>query len=342
MVSGLIEGCLGLLAPWWRKLFPPITSACVIVTIGISLVKTGVNQLAGANAADAGSWPHLLVGCITIAVCIVAEINLKGIWKQLNILGGLLAGYVTACIITFGGWATLVDFATLKQNVASQGLISLPKLCPYPPTFNLASILVFTIVCLASAAETIGATDAVCHSCFKRSATDREIAGSVSCDGFANSLVSALLGCLPVTTYSQNVGILAMTKIVNLGVIATGAGILIVAGLVPPFGAFLASFPPCVFGGCLVIVFGSIVVAGIGMIAAAGLTPRNYMIAALSLSIGMGASETPALFSHCGPLLRDLFSSNPIVLVFVLSFFLALVLPKSMDKEAPNSTTAQD
>lgn len=166
----------------------------------------------------------------------------------------------------------------------------------------------------------------------KREITEREITGSLACDGYASAF-SSLLGCPPVTSFSQNVGLIAMTKVVNRFTIMTGAICMILAGLLPPVGNFFASLPESVLGGCTLMMFGTILTSGVEMIAKAGFTQRNITIAALSLSIGIGftaASETEIW--HIFPeILQSVFSANVVAVVFVVSIILNLTLPKNME-----------
>lgn len=159
-----------------------------------------------------------------------------------------------------------------------------------------------------------------------------EISGSLACDGFASS-ISALFGCPPVTSFSQNVGLIAMTKVVNRFTIMTGAVCMILAGLLPPVGNFFASLPESVLGGCTIMMFGTILFSGVQMLAKAGFNQRNTVIASLSLSIGIGftATSETGLWQHAPEIVQSVFASNVVAVVFVVSIFLNLVLPKDME-----------
>mgnify|MGYP000300762489 FL=1 len=187
---------------------------------------------------------------------------------------------------------------------------------------------------MVSAAETIGDTSAVVAKGLDREITEREISGSLACDGFASS-ITGIFGCPPVTSFSQNVGLVAMTKVVNRFTIMTGAMFMILAGFVPPIGAFFSSIPESVLGGCTLMMFGTIVVSGIEMLARAGFTQRNIIIIALSLAIGIGfTSVTEAeIWAIFPKMIQDIFSGNCVAVVFVVSIILNLVLPKNMEIE---------
>ena len=320
--GGIFEGIIGLFAKYWRKIIAPIVAASVVTAIGYSLFTVGARSFGGGYSEDFGSAQNLLLGTITLVVCLGWNILAKGYLKQLSVLAGLIVGYIAA--ICMGK----VDLSV----IFSEGFISLPRLLPYTPEFNIGAIFSVSIIFMVSAAETIGDTTAMVSGGLGREIKSEEISGSLACDGFA-SAISALFGCPPVTSFSQNVGLINMTKVVNRFTIATGAGCMILAGLFPPIGNFFASLPESVLGGCTVMMFGTIMVSGIEMLSKAGFTQRNITIAALSLSIGIGftaASETD-LWHIFPDVIQSVFSANVVAVVFVVSIVLNLVLPKNLE-----------
>ena len=188
------------------------------------------------------------------------------------------------------------------------------------------------LIVLVSATETIGDTSALAATGLDREATEEEISGSIACDGFISS-ISALFGCMPITSFSQNVGLVAMTKVVNRFAILMGALIMIMAGLFPIFGNILSTLPEPVLGGCTLIMFGSIVVSGIHMMAECGYNQRNMLIAALSLSVGIGFTQVPDIFLIFPEVIKNVFAENCVAVVFLTAVILNLVLPKSMETE---------
>lgn len=321
IVGGIIEGLLGLFAKYWRKIIAPIVSACVVTAIGFSLLSVGANSFAGgAGSADFGSAQNWILGTITLVCCILFNIFAKGHLKQLSVLFGLVVGYIVA--ICMGK----VDFSAL-EGVA---VVSLPKLMPYKPVFNLSAIVSVTMIFLVSATETIGDTSAMTNTVLGREATEKEISGSLACDGLISSL-SACFGCLPITSFSQNVGLLAMTKVINRFCLATGAGILILAGIFPAFGAILATLPEAVLGGCTIMMFGNIVISGLQMIGSCGFSQRNITIAALSLSIGLGFTQVPEIFNIFPDIVRTIFAENCVAVVFLTAIIMNLIMPRDKD-----------
>lgn len=324
MIGGIMEGTLGLLAKYWRKIITPVVAASVVTSIGFSLFTVGARSFGGGYNEDFGSAQNLLLGTITLAVCLLWNVLSKGYLKQLSVLAGLVVGYIIAIFMG------KVDLG----SILSGGLISLPHLLPVKPEFHAGAIVSTCIIFLVSAAETIGDTSALVSSGLDREITGKEISGSLACDGYA-STISSLFGCPPVTSFSQNVGLVAMTKVVNRFTIMTGAVCMILAGLLPPIGNFFASLPDSVVGGCTIMMFGSILTSGVQMIASCGFSQRNITIVFLSLAVGIGfttASES-GIWDIFPSIIQSVFAENVVAVVFIISIVLSCILPENMDIE---------
>lgn len=327
LVGGIFEGGLGLLAKYWKKIITPIVAASVVTSIGFSLFSVGTRSFGGGYTDSFGSAENLILGTVTLAACLLFNIFAKGYKKQLSVLFGLFVGYVLAIFMG------KVDLSVIM----SEGLIALPHLLPFKPEFHLGAIIGVAVIFLVSAAETIGDTSALVNSGLNREVSEKEISGSLACDGFCSS-ISSLFGCPPITSFSQNIGLINMTGVVNRFTIATGAICMILAGLLPPIGNFFATLPESVLGGCTIMMFGTILTSGIQMISKAGFNQRNVTIVALSLAVGIGfTSGTEADIWHIFPqIVQDVFAGNCVAVVFVVSIVLSLILPKDMEikKEA--------
>lgn len=322
LVGGIFEGTLGLFAKYWRKIISPIVAASVVTAIGFSLFTVGARSFGGGYSEDFGSVQNLIIAGVTLLTCLAWNIFAKGYIRQLSVLAGLIVGYLVALL--FGK----VDLSM----IFSGGFIALPHLLPFKPEFNMGAIASVAIIFIVSSAETIGDTSAMVASGLNRDITDEEISGSLACDGYA-SAISSLFGCPPVTSFSQNVGLIAMTKVVNRYTIATGAVCMLLAGLLPPIGNFFASLPDAVLGGCTIMMFGTILTSGMEMIAKCGFTQRNITIVSLSLAIGIGfttASEV-GIWTAFPEAVQTVFASNVVAVVFVMSIVLNLILPKDME-----------
>ena len=318
IVGGVVEGCLGLFPNKWTKLIPHIVAATVVTAIGFSLLPIGANSFAGGQgAADFGSWQNWVVGTVTLLTCLIAQMINHQMVRSLSVLIGLIVGYLLALCMG------MVDFSGLRDV----SIVSLPTLLPFTPEFHLDTILAIVCVYLVSATETIGDTSAICSGALGRNVHEKEMGASVACDGFV-SVIAGLFGCTPITSFSQNVGLSAMTKVVNRFAIATGACILILGGLFPLVGSLLATIPQAVLGGCTIMMFGSILFAGFQMMARCGFSQRNMIIVSLSLSVGLGFTSVTQLFSIFPQIVQTVFAENCVAVVFLLAVILNLVLPK--------------
>ena len=318
IIGGLVEGFLGLFVKYWIKLIPHVVSATVVTAIGFSLLPIGANSFAGGvGAADFGSLNNWIVGSVTLLACLLCQVFAKGFLRSLSVLVGLLVGYVLACCLG------MVDFS----GIAGQSIIALPRLLPFTPEFNIGAILSVVAVYLVSATETIGDTSALCNSALHRDPETKEMGSAICCDGFVSS-VSGIFGCTPITSFSQNVGLAAISGVVNRFTIAIGAVVMILGGVFPVVGYTLTTIPQAVLGGCTIMMFGSILFAGFGMMSRAGFSQRNMVIVSLSLSIGLGFTQATGMFAIFPEIIRTVFAENCVAVVFLLAVILNLVLPK--------------
>ena len=331
IMGGVFEGLVGLSSKYWKRFLTPVVSACVVIAIGLSLLSVGMDSWGGGSGVeDFGAWYHLLVGTFTLIVCLVSRYRLKGVYKNLNILIGLIFGYVLAVIFTVAGIAPMVNFSGISKTISEVGVFSIPKLVfftSHKPVFDLGAFFTIAIVYLVSAAETTGATTALCTGALDRDIKMEELRGSLAVDGFS-SAISGCFGCLPLTSFSQNVGLVTMTKVINRFTIFMGALILILASLFPPLGAFFNSLPQSVLGGCTVMMFGSIMYEGIKMLKECRFDDRTMLIVSLAFCVGVGVTQTSANFFAAFPqVVGDIFNGNAVAGVFVVSLLLSLFLP---------------
>ena len=323
LVGGLFEGILGLTVRYWRKLMSPIVSAVVVTGIGLSLLSTAARSFGGGYVEDFGSLPNIVIGFVTLQVCLRWMVLVKGRKRQLSILVGLAAGYVTALL--FGK----VSFSGLLEGC----WLALPRVLTYKPMFRLDTILSVCIIYLVSATETIGDASAVTGGALHRDLSKDEATGVLTVDGLG-SLLSGLLGGTPVTSYSENVGLTIMTKVVNRNVARAGGAIMVLIGFFPPVGRFIGTIPKPVIGGILLMVLGQILVSGFEMIAEAGFTSRNKLITAISLSVAIGftASTEVGIWDSFQLAIQTIFSQNVVAVIFAVALIMSLILPKDMEE----------
>lgn len=322
IAGGAFEGILGLTARYWKKVISPIVSATVVTGIGLSLLSVAARNFGGGYTDEFGSVSNLVIGSITFFVCIMWTVLTKGRKRQLSILIGLIAGYIAALFLG------KVDFTTMK----GARLFALPEILPFKPVFRVDAIVSICIIHMISATETLGDVTALVSGALHREVSQDEVRGAIAADGFS-SMLGGFVGVPPVTSYSENIGLTILTKVINRNVARIGAAIMIICGLFPPVSAFVQTVPSAVMGGILLVVLGQILVAGFQMISEAGFTARNKLIVALSLVIGIGftASSEAGIWASFPITVQSIFSQNVVAVIFVISFVLNLILPQNLD-----------
>ncbi|MBC5996886.1 purine permease [Romboutsia ilealis] len=321
LVGSIIEMFLGFFIKPLKKLFPPIVTSLVVVSIGLSLLPVGIKYFGGgAGASDFGSWQHLLLGT-TVIISILILKQFKGFLGESSILIGIIIGYILS--ITLG----MVDFTQVKEAA----WISLPKPFAVGLEFNIEAIIAMTIMFIATTVETIGDISAIANGGLDREATDSELSGGVVADGVA-SFIGSIFGILPNTSFSQNVGLVAVTKVVNKFVIMTGAIFLILCGFCPKLSAVFSVMPQSVLGGAAVIMFAMIFVSGLQSLARERIDGRNGLIIALAIGIGVGIGNVPEVLDQMPTWVSNIFAQNGIIMTFVIATILNLILPKDIEE----------
>ena len=337
IVGGLFETVLGFFIRSLRKLFPPVVTGTVVLTIGLSLIPVGVKSFAGgAGAADFGSLENLLIAFSVMLVIIVVQHATKGILSTSSVLVGIAFGYVLCAVlalilpktgVTEDGVEYTKAWVIQWSQIGSAGWVSIPKLMPVTPIFRLSAIIPMLILFVVTTVETIGDTSACIEGGMDREATDKELSGSITCDGLGSSF-AALFGVLPNTSFSQNVGLVAMTKVVNRFALSMGALFLVLCGLCPKLSALLSVMPQSVLGGAAVMMFTSIAISGIQLLTRDGITPREITIISVSLGLGLGLSTTQGATAGLGQSLSLFFSGSGILPAAAIAIILNLVLPR--------------
>lgn len=337
IIGGLFETVLGFLIKPLRRFFPAVVTGTVVLSIGLSLIAVGVNSFGGGNtAADFGSLENLLLGGIVLIVIVVLKHCTKGMTSASSILIGIIVGYIVAAIMgivlpTTGVDADGVEYTKAWvlnwDKLAQADRISLPKLLPVKPVFDWRAILPIMIMFIVTAVETVGDISGVMEGGMGREATDTELSGGVTCDGIGSSF-AALFGVLPNTSFSQNVGLVTMTKIVNRFALATGAVFLILCGLFPNLAALISIMPQSVLGGAAVMMFSSIVVSGIQLITKEPMTARNITIVSVALGLGYGIGSNSGVLAQLPNTIQLIFGGSGIVPAALVAMILNIVLPK--------------
>ena len=330
-------GVLGVFLKPLRKLFPPVVTGTVVLSIGLSLISVGVNSFGGGNAAkDFGSVENLLLAVFVLVVILLFKHWTKGFLSSSSILVGIIAGYLAAIVMGFvlpttGVTADGVEFTkawVLNWNkVAEASWFAIPKLVPVKIVFDLRAILPVMIMFIVTAVETVGDISGVMEGGMGREATDKELSGGIICDGLG-STVAACFGVLPNTSFSQNVGLVAMTKVVNRGALATGAIFLMLCGLIPKLGALISIMPQAVLGGAAVMMFSSIVVSGIQLITKEKMTPRTLTIVSVALGVGYGMGANAKILANTPQFVQLICGESGIVPAAFVAILLNCLLPR--------------
>lgn len=327
LIGAIFEIILGFFIKPLRKLFPPIVTSLVIISIGLSLLPVGINYFGGGSSSpDFGSPKNLLVASIVVVVIIILKQFTKGFLSVSSVLIGIVVGYIVS--ISLG----MVDFTEVK-NAA---WISMPKPFVTGFEFRIDAIIAMSIMYIATAVETIGNISAITLGGIDRNATDSEFSGGVIADGVA-SAVGSIFGVLPNTAFGQNAGLVAVTKVVNKFSIMTGAIFLILAGFIPKLSALFSVMPQSVLGGAAVIMFSMIFVSGLQSLLREGLDARNSLIVSVAIGLGVGIGEVPEVLAQLPEWVTQVFAHNSIIMTFVIATILNLILPKNKTSQNENT-----
>lgn len=348
-IGGLFETVLGFFLKPLRRFFPSLVTGTVVMAIGLSLISVGINSFGGGNNnGDFGSLPNLFVGTVVLVTIILLKHFTKGVTSTASILIGIVVGYIVCGIM---GMILPTTYQYIDPNtqetvtktcswvldfskVGDASWFAVPAFMPFgfsKDMIDLRAIIPIVIMFIVTAVETVGDTSAITEGSLAREATDKELSGSVICDGLGSS-IAAFFGVLPNTSFSQNVGLIAMTKIVNLFAISTGAIFLVLCGLFPKLAAIIQMMPQSVLGGAAVMMFASIVVSGIQLVTKDGVSNRTVTIVSVALGLGYGLGANTEVLSNLPQFVELIFGGSGIVPAAIIAMILNIAIPK--DKEA--------
>jgi len=303
LIGGFFEAFLGLYIKKLRKFFPPVVTGVVVLSIGLSLLPVGIQNMAGGvGASDYGSLSNFMVGATVIGVVVLFKHYGKGIWSTSAVIIGIAVGFILSIILG------KVDFTPMIQV----GYFTLPKPLTYGFAFKLDAILAMALMYVVSAVETMGDMSSIAMGGAKREVTDRELSGGIIADGLG-CILASLFSILPTTSFSQNSGIIAMTGVMSRFVVGVGAVILIICGFIPKIGALFSVIPASVVGGSLVMIFAMIVISGINLITKEPLAGKNSIIVSVSLGLGFGLGNVPEALTHFPETIQLIFGGSGIV-----------------------------
>ena len=328
LIGGLMEFMLGFIVKPLRKFLPHVVTGTVVTTLGISLIPVGIKFVGGGVGLEKtpgfGSIKNLLVALFVFLTIIFIRQMFTGFLSISSILIGLIAGYIVAI------FAGMVDFTPVKNAAWISAPLPFFAVGHLNLTFHWDAIVPFLLVYLATTVETIGDNTGIAVGGLGRDITDKELQGAVHADGFG-SMFAAIFGVMPNTSFSQNVGLIGMTKVVNRFTIGIGAGFLVLCGFFPKLGAIVSTIPNPVLGGGILLMFSMITMSGLNLIYQSGkIAERDVVIIAASLGVAFGLSNVQEVMQHLPMWFQNIFK-QAIVGAFVTALILNLLLPKSKE-----------
>lgn len=337
LIGGIFETVLGAFLKPLRRFFPAVVTGTVVLAIGLSLIGVGVGSFGGGSSAkDYGSAENLLIALVVMIIILSLKHGTKGLASSSCILIGIIAGYIICAVlgmilpttaVTADGVEYTKAWVLNWDKVAQASWVAIPEILPVKPVFDLRAIIPVMIMFIVTAVETVGDISGCIEGGMGREATDSELAGGVMCDGIGSTF-AALFGVLPNTSFSQNVGLVTMTKIVNRFALSCGAIFLILCGLLPKLAALISIMPQCVLGGAAVIMFSSIVMSGIQLVTKEPLTARNMTIVSVALGLGYGIGANSSVLSGLPDFVGLIFGGSGIVPAAFVAIILNVLLPK--------------
>ncbi|CAN5229287.1 nucleobase:cation symporter-2 family protein [soil metagenome] len=321
--GGLFHTGLSFFVGRIRFALPPMVTGLVVLMIGVSLMRIGVQYAAGGVAAQGtaayGAGENWLLAGVVVVVTLGLSFFGRGIWSTASVLLGLLAGYTVAVVM---GKVSLAP-------VASSGWFMLPSPFHFGFAISISAIAGFCLMGFISAIESIGAVSAICEGSAGRPATDREMMGATCADGVGTAL-AGVFGAMPNTSFSQNVGLIAITGVMSRHVVTIGAVFLILCGLAPKIGALIITIPIEVLGGGVIVMFGMVASAALSILSGVVWTQRNMMIFGIALSLSVGLQLEPATVGHLPETLRILLTSG-VLPAAIIAVVLNLIVPNQTD-----------
>lgn len=323
VIGGVFHFFLGFFIGRIRHALPPLVTGLIVLMIGLALIKVGIEYAAGGvplkGKPEFGSLVNWSVALVVIVVTLLLKFFARGMLSVAAVLVGLIAGYLYALMLG------KVNFTP----VGNAAWFMAPEPFKFGWEINWAIIVGMCFMAIVSAVETVGDVSGITKGGAGREATDKEVSGATFADGLGTA-VAGLFGGLPNTSFSQNVGLISMTGVMSRHVVTLGALFLIACGLVPKFGAVIASMPIMVLGGGVIIMFGMVTAAGVSMLADVTWNRRNMVIFAISLSVGLGLQLAPEALQHLPPIAKVLMTSG-LLPAAALSIVLNLLLPQELD-----------
>ena len=320
IIGGIVAIVFAIFVKQIRKLFPDIVTGTVIFTIGLSLYPTAIRYMAGGSGhPEFGGLKNWFIALLTFAVVLFLNNFTKGVLKLGSLFFGIIVGYVVSLFMG------MVDFTNVMNTTS---IIEFPQLMHFKIEFAPAACASLAIVYAVNAVQTIGDLTSTTVGGMDRVPTDNELQGGILVQGVA-SIVGAFFGALPTASYSQNVGIVTMNKVVNRVIFAVSAAVLLIAGLIPGLSAALTTIPQCVIGGATLSVFAQIAMTGVRLFTKDGMTARKTTVVGMSVALGVGITQVSGCLQGPGipAWTNTVFGSSSVVVATIMAIILNLTLP---------------
>jgi NCS2 family nucleobase:cation symporter-2 len=323
VLGGIFHFMLGFVVGRIRYALPPLVTGLIVLMIGLALVKVGIQYAAGGvplmGKPAFGSMAMWAPALVVIFVTLAIKFFTRGFMSTAAVLIGIIAGYLVAMAMG------QVNFG----NVGRASMFNVPMPFKYGFELNWAIVIGMCFMAVISAIETVGDVSGITKGGAGREATDKEVSGATFADGLGTA-IGGLFGGLPNTSFSQNVGLVAMTGVMSRHVVTIGALFLIICGFIPKVGAIINTVPINVLGGGVIVMFGMVCASGVNMLSDVNWTRRNMVIFAISLSIGLGLQLEPTALQHLPGTAKILMTSG-LLPAAALAIILNLILPENLD-----------
>lgn len=330
IMGSFIEIILSRFIKPLQKFFPPIVTGTVVMLIGLTLLPVSMDWAAGGfGAPDYGSITNISVAVAVMTVIMLLNRYGKGIFSSAAVIIGLVFGYIISYPLG------MLNF----DPIAQAGWIAIPTPFKFGITFSLAAVIPFVTAYLVTTIETVGCLMAIGEASGKEMTMD-DVSAGVLADG-VGSFIAGFFNAGPNTSFSQNVGLIPMTKVASRFVVIISGIILMLLGIFPKIGALIAIMPNPVLGGAGIIMFGMVAAAGIKTLKNVPLNNRNLLILAISIGIGLGVTFRPDILQNLPEWIKSLFSSG-ISAGTITALLLNIVLKEEYeeDESAQSSNAA--
>ncbi|ELC8431265.1 purine permease [Clostridium perfringens] len=320
ILGSLFEVILSFFIKPLMKFFPPLVTGTVVALIGLTLLPVSIDWAAGgAGSANYASLENLAVAMFVLVITLLLNNYGKGMISSASILIGIVVGYIVC--IPLG----LVDFTPVKEA----SWLSFPKILEFGVTFDAKAVMAFIPAYFVATIGTVGCLKAIGETS-NIDIGDKRVAAGVLSDGVGSAL-GGLVGSCPNTSFSQNIGIISLTKVASRHVAVMAGILLVILGFLPKVAAIITEIPNPVLGGVGIMMFGTVAAAGIRTLSNIKLTERNLLIIAISMGLGLGVTFRPDVIHNLPEAIRMIFSSG------ISTGTIAALILNAVLKESPTS-----